>query len=392
MFGFFGKGLAFLFFVCLLFGFVFALVPNPGHGLAQLEQASCPGGQFLTLVGGTAGFACAAAGTGSSQWSGTNPGPIYYTGGNVGIGTNAPGNYRLNVNGSIYATGVIYAAYDAKIYNTIRFTDSTLGTTKGIIHVGTDSTPNDLYLGGGNADHMIITSSGNIGIGTTTGVTEKLVVAGNIEITGTGNGLIFPNGTKQTTAAAGGGGITQITSTGGTISSSITGGTANLEVASDSITSSHIQANAVNASEIANGAVGSMKIASSAVTESKINTGAVTTDKIASSAVTSAKIASNAVTETKINNGAVTSNKLAANSVDTSKIADGAVTTSKLNWATTAGNFDADGTYPLGNFFICFLTQVDGSGRCDIDGFVGGNWQIEVYGGNTCGVGCVNSN
>jgi hypothetical protein len=46
---------------------------------------------------------------------------------------------------------------------------------------------------------------GSIGINTTA-PTQKLEVAGNIKISGTGNGLIFPDGSKQTTASTGGGG------------------------------------------------------------------------------------------------------------------------------------------------------------------------------------------
>ncbi|MGR3176773.1 MAG: hypothetical protein ACUZ8E_01795 [Candidatus Anammoxibacter sp.] len=44
---------------------------------------------------------------------------------------------------------------------------------------------------------------GNVGIGTTN-PTEKLEVNGNIKITGTGNGIKFPDGTAQTTAATSG--------------------------------------------------------------------------------------------------------------------------------------------------------------------------------------------
>jgi hypothetical protein len=47
--------------------------------------------------------------------------------------------------------------------------------------------------------------AGNVAVGLNT-ATQKLDVAGNIKITGAGNGLIFPDGSKMTTAAAGGGG------------------------------------------------------------------------------------------------------------------------------------------------------------------------------------------
>jgi hypothetical protein len=46
---------------------------------------------------------------------------------------------------------------------------------------------------------MRITSAGNVGIGTTT-PSSKLEVVGNLKVSGAGNGLIFPDGTKQTSA------------------------------------------------------------------------------------------------------------------------------------------------------------------------------------------------
>jgi hypothetical protein len=47
---------------------------------------------------------------------------------------------------------------------------------------------------------MRITSAGNVGIGTVT-PSQKLEVAGNVKVSGTGNGMIFPDGTLQTTTA-----------------------------------------------------------------------------------------------------------------------------------------------------------------------------------------------
>ncbi len=50
---------------------------------------------------------------------------------------------------------------------------------------------------------MLINSAGNVGVGTNA-PTQRLDVAGNLKVSGAGNGIIFPDGTKQTTAAAGG--------------------------------------------------------------------------------------------------------------------------------------------------------------------------------------------
>jgi hypothetical protein len=57
------------------------------------------------------------------------------------------------------------------------------------------------------ANSLIYNNGTNVGIGTTSPSPEaKLEVAGNVKVSGTGNGIIFPNGTKQTTAASVGGG------------------------------------------------------------------------------------------------------------------------------------------------------------------------------------------
>jgi hypothetical protein len=57
------------------------------------------------------------------------------------------------------------------------------------------------------SERMRITNGGNVGIGTNAPA-QKLDVAGNLKVSGAGNGIIFPDGTKQTTASGAGGTMT----------------------------------------------------------------------------------------------------------------------------------------------------------------------------------------
>jgi len=62
-------------------------------------------------------------------------------------------------------------------------------------------TQNPMYFVTDNTERMRITGSGNVGIGIPN-PGEKLEVAGNIAVSGDGNGVQFPDGTVQTTASA----------------------------------------------------------------------------------------------------------------------------------------------------------------------------------------------
>jgi hypothetical protein len=136
--------------------------------------------------------------------------------GNVGIGTTSP-TARLHVSGTItIKTGTTkaynqlvdlasvgasgyYAAYDS------------LGTFIGYTgyyssiayYAGMTVSTTDLILGTNSSPRFIIDgTSGNVGIGTFANISSKLsVYGGNVGIGSSGYGIVFPDGTFQTTAA-----------------------------------------------------------------------------------------------------------------------------------------------------------------------------------------------
>ena len=74
-------------------------------------------------------------------------------------------------------------------------------------NLGNHTATQNLNLAGyqlvsGGSTGLALTSAGNVGIGTTGAASQKLEVAGNVKISGSGNGLVFPDGSVQTSASS----------------------------------------------------------------------------------------------------------------------------------------------------------------------------------------------
>jgi len=120
--------------------------------------------------------------------------------GNVGIGTTTPTN-PLHVYGATADQGIILNNVSNPRFSILRAGTERL-RFNAVGNIGTISAPNGngLALGGvADASHLVINSSGNIGIGTIA-PTEKLDVAGNLKVSGhfsaTTKSFLIPHPTK----------------------------------------------------------------------------------------------------------------------------------------------------------------------------------------------------
>jgi hypothetical protein len=137
--------------------------------------------------------------------------------GNIGIGTTNPQS-KLHIFGTASTDGLTVDGLTDP-----GFTLKTNGTVRGYFAMPTavgnyllDSGVGDLVFRSETTNILFGRGSGKstmavvgplVGIGTVTPA-QKLDVVGNVKITGAGNGLIFADGTKQTTAAGAGGTMT----------------------------------------------------------------------------------------------------------------------------------------------------------------------------------------
>ncbi len=216
---------------------------------------------------------------------GTNQ--LVVSGGNVGIGTATPsttlslgaaGNPQIGVErnpgGGLNGFALTVRAGGASVGGSNLGGDLILSAG---LSTGTEGSNIQLQTatGGAPGDHvpttkMTILGSGDLGIGTTT-PSQKLEVAGNVKISGGGNGLIFPDNTVQTTAGGGG------TAT-------------DLNCAAPCVSTAELADLNVTSSKLADFSVTSIKLADLSVSTAKIADNSVVTAKILDANVTSAKV------------------------------------------------------------------------------------------------------
>lgn len=172
-------------------------------GYVGLSPAAAAGSTTYTLpsADGTNGQLLKTNGSGalswvtsvSSQWT-TSSSDIYYTTGNVGIGTSNPGSYGLSVAGGAKISDITVADYGQIVPTSTTTAMNICGQSSGypnggcIVYRGNDggvggTATNGLEFFGGGSERMRVTSGGAVGIGTTSPrSSSKLDVNGTIYV------------------------------------------------------------------------------------------------------------------------------------------------------------------------------------------------------------------
>ena len=139
------------------------------------------------------------AGSPGNLWSGTDPGPIYYTGGLVGIGTSSPSR-ELHISKS---SGAVFRAQDLSGTNQYIEIYNNGGNT--YYDSNNNGNGKHVFRGSGGTEYARFDSLGRLGIGTTS-PTENFVVSNNgaagleINPSGTDSGPYFQAFNRSTSA------------------------------------------------------------------------------------------------------------------------------------------------------------------------------------------------
>jgi hypothetical protein len=161
-----------------------------------------------SIVGGGAGYYdfYAVASVGQRFWTGATQRMTILSTGNVGIGTSSPTNLlHLSSSGS---TGQTITSVGTNVYSSISFSNTTTGYGYDIGFGGSASVaPNSFYIYGGSTASvkLVVNSSGNVGIGTSSPISSLANTATGITAAsglGTGTPAIQWNTTVQGYTAA----------------------------------------------------------------------------------------------------------------------------------------------------------------------------------------------
>jgi len=174
---------------------------------------------------------------------------IFDNGTNVGIGTTMP-KATLDVHGESifrsYSTLFITTATNGPVFTFTNASKPTaaswgfgvpgyLNATAFFIYDNANQVSPFTIEQGAGANSLYFKKGGNVGIGTST-PTNKLTVAGNVQVTGKGSGIVFPDATVQTTALPAGCTTSQVPQWSGTAWTCQTGGTVASIVAGTGLT------------------------------------------------------------------------------------------------------------------------------------------------------------
>jgi len=165
------------------------------YALYAITAESLAGGISQEIINLTVNNNITVSGTGDSTFNGS-----------VGIGT-TDATSKLTVAGTAEVTGfkMLTGAVSGYVLTTNASGVGTWQPATGGGSLPSGTSGQTLRHNGATwiANSVLFNDGINVGIGTTSPA-QKLTVAGSIEITGTGNGIKFPDGTIQTTKATGG--------------------------------------------------------------------------------------------------------------------------------------------------------------------------------------------